>query len=366
MSDANSTVTADGKTPSSDLLAKHIKSGPQLWLRNAWYQIGWSDEVKVAVPLVRTVLNQPLLIMRDERDRVGALLDRCPHRFAPLSAGRISSGIVTCGYHGLAFDASGACVRNPHGPIASAMHVQSYLVAERHTALWIWMGDPRQAHEEEIPDLSFIDDTPESARITIHMPTRCNYQLLTDNIMDLSHADYLHPTTLGGMMTAVKAQTREEGKQIIVQWHAIACDPPPAFRAMVPPPLKGDIHIEVRWSAPAVMVLTATAKPTGIAPTTSDESRTLHNMTPETATSSHYFVCSTRRFLMDDAHFNEFLRGALARAFQEEDKPMLESQQARIGDAEFWSLKPILLRVDAAAVQVRRRLDQLIAAESSS
>lgn len=338
-------------------------AAPGQWLLDAWYQIGWSNEVTLNAPLARTVLNVPLLVMRDEHGAVSALLDRCPHRFAPLSAGRVDSGTVTCGYHGLAFNASGACVRNPHGPIAASMKVQSYRVVDRHTALWIWMGDPERAHIEDIPDLAFIDSTPESACITMYMPTRCNYQLLTDNIMDLSHADYLHPTTLGGMMSAVKAKTREDGRHIIVEWNALSCVPPAAFQAMVPPPLKGDIRIEVRWSAPAVMVLTATAKPAGVSPTQDDESLTLHNMTPETATTSHYFICSTRKFLIDDAVFNDFLRGALSRAFQEEDKPMLERQQARMGSADFWSLEPILLRVDAAAVLVRRKLDQMIAAE---
>jgi vanillate O-demethylase monooxygenase subunit len=86
-------------------------------------------------------------------------------------------------------------------------------------------------------------------------------------------------------------------------------------------------------------------------------------MTPETARSTHYFMCATRRERVDDVHYSEMLKGALAHAFLGEDKPMVEAQQARMGDADLWSLNPVLMRVDAAAVQVRRELDKMIAAE---
>ncbi|MGZ8335963.1 MAG: aromatic ring-hydroxylating dioxygenase subunit alpha, partial [Allosphingosinicella sp.] len=78
-----------------------------------------------------------------------------------------------------------------------------------------------------------------------------------------------------------------------------------------------------------------------------------------------YFVCSTRRFLLDDAGFSAMLHQALVRAFTEEDKPMLEKQQARMGTTDLWALGPILLKVDAAAVRVRRKLDKLIELESA-
>jgi vanillate O-demethylase monooxygenase subunit len=335
------------------------------WLRNIWYQAGWSDELVAGTPLVRTILGEPILFWRDPSGAVAALFDRCPHRFAPLSAGRIAGEAVTCGYHGLGFDRGGACVHNPHGPITSRMRVRAYPVAERHTALWIWMGDAADADEALIPNLCFIDDTPEAGRIVGYMPTKANYQLLADNILDLSHADYLHPTTLGGIMTGSKAHSREEGDTVIAEWLSEGCDPPPAFKAMVPEG-PADIWTEVVWSPPALMVLGTAAKPAGVPRTPDDEAYTLHNMVPETATSTHYFFCSTRRFMIEDAGFSAFLRNALTQAFQGEDKPMLERQQARIGDQDFWSLDPILLPIDAGAVRARRKLDRLIAREQAA
>lgn len=227
------------------------------------------------------------------------------------------------------------------------------------------MGDPALADPAQLPDLSFIDETPEAARIQMYMPTRANYQLITDNILDLSHADYLHPTSLGGIMVGSQASSREDGDKIVAEWISKDCVPPPAFVKMVAPAEKADIWIEVVWQAPALMVLGTVAKPTGIPRTVADESYTLHNMVPETETSTHYFACSTRRFLIDDTHFSTFLKSTLEHAFVQEDKPMLEKQQARMGTPDLWALEPILLKVDAAAVRARRKLDALIAAEQA-
>jgi vanillate O-demethylase monooxygenase subunit len=335
------------------------------WLRNIWYQAGWSSEVGTSRPLLRTILNEPILFYRTADGALAALLDRCPHRFAPLSAGMIENDRVVCGYHGLAFGSDGACVRNPHGAITSAMKVKSFPVVERYSAFWIWMGDADIADSEKIPNLSFIDDTPEKARIYGNMPTMCNYQLLTDNILDLSHADYLHPTTLGGIITNAKAMSREVDGTIIAEWQSVGCEPPNAYRPMVPTGL-ADIWTRVVWQAPALMVLDTGAKPAGIAPLPEDHSFTLHNMVPETETSSHYFFCVTRRFDVENEELTQMLRTAVTQAFKNEDKPMLEQQQARMGSADFWALGPILLKSDAAAVRARRMLEKLISSEASN
>ena len=334
-----------------------------VWLRNRWYQAGWANEVTADVSLVRTILNDPILFYRKLDGTLAALFDRCPHRFAPLSEGKIIGDQVVCGYHGLGFSSDGSCVTNPHGPITASMCVTAYPVVERHTAIWVWMGDPDKADPAQIADLLFIDETPEAARITMYMPTQANYQLVTDNILDLSHADYLHPTSLGGIITGSRATTREDGDTIVAEWISDNCVPPPAFVAMVSPAERADIWTEVVWQAPALMVLGTAAKPAGFARTPADESYTLHNMVPETETSTHYFACSTRRFLVDDADFSAFLKNALTHAFLHEDKPMLEKQQARMGTPDLWSLSPVLLKVDAAAVRARRKLEALIAAE---
>jgi len=334
------------------------------YLLNCWYQAAWAEELREGGVVSRTIADVPLLFWRDCSGAPSALLDRCPHRFAPLSAGTVSSGRVTCGYHGLAFDRAGRCVHNPHGGITTAMNATSFPVIERHTAVWVWLGNPEKADPARVPDLSFIDSVPEIARIAGYLPTKANYELMTDNILDLSHADYLHPTSLGGMMSSAVTNGRIDGDDVLVEWDARNCVPPGAFQLVIPPPARGDIWIQVRWSAPAVMTLTTFAAEAGTPRSEDKTAMTLHNMTPATVKSTHYFYCNTRRFLQEDAAFSDRLRTALSNAFSQEDKPMLEKQQMRIGDADFWALEPILLSLDTAAVRARRKPQQLIAAES--
>lgn len=335
------------------------------YLKSCWYQAAWSSELGAEAPLARTIADTPLVMFRAPDGTLSALLDRCPHRFAPLSAGKFSQGRVICGYHGLTFDGTGRCVHNPHGAISAALRVANFPLLERHAAIWVWLGDADKADPARIPDLSYIDATPEVARIFGYMPTLANYELLTDNILDLSHADYLHPETLGGMMTSAKTRNEARGDEVIVEWEALDCKPPGAFLGPIPPPHRGDIWIQVRWSAPAVMSLATFAAPTGTPRSDAATAMTLHNMTPESARSTHYFYCSTRPFLVNDAAFSKILRQTLEQAFSQEDKPMLEKQQARMGTADFWALAPVLLPVDVAAVRARRKLAQLIEAEQA-
>lgn len=330
------------------------------YLLNCWYQAAWSYELDNA-PVARTLLNTSILVFR-QGGGVSAILDRCPHRFAPLSAGKFKDGIIECGYHGLAFDGTGRCVRNPHGPITSAMRTRSFPSAERHKAIWVWFGDEERADDSLIPDLSFIDRMPDDRRVLMHMPTLANYQLLTDNIMDLSHADYLHPTSLGGVITGSKSRQYEVGNALVAEWINLGCDAPGVWQPKVPSPSKADYYLDVKWEAPAVMTLSNTVVPAGQQPTDGDCARALHNMTPETATSTHYFVSSIRPDEIPESTYKTILE----QAFVGEDKPMLEAQQRRMADAEFWSLRPVLLRVDTAAVKVRRRLDTMIATEHAA
>jgi len=330
------------------------------YLRNCWYQIAWAEELAADAVLARMVLGERVVLFRDG-DGVAALLDRCPHRFAPLSLGTIDQGKITCPYHGLQFAGSGQCVHNPHGPAVSTLAVPSFPVIERHEALWIWMGEAI-ADPAVIPDLSFIDAAPETAKIRSVTAVEAHYELLTDNIVDLSHADYLHPTSLGsGFNTRTKAKITQLEDRITVAWEADSEEAPPAFQMRSP----AKLWTIVDWFAPAIMVLRAGGHPVDD-PAAVTDSLNLHSMTPASETHTHYFACNTRSFNVEDAGFNAFLRGQLLHAFQVEDKPMVEAVQRNMGISDLWSLRPAMLPSDGGAVSVRRRLAKLIAAEAEA
>lgn len=338
------------------------------FLRQRWYVAAWADELPPGGRLARTLLDEPVLIWRAGDGRVAALADRCPHRYAPLSLGRCDGDTIACGYHGLRFAPTGDCVDNPHGPITAALKVPSFPVVERHRALWIWMGDADRADPALIPDLWFVDAAPGHGWSKGYMYTAAGHKLLEDNILDLSHADYLHPDTLGGgALTRTKARVEEQGDTVFVEWLAVDERPMPVFAALMPDPeAPVDSWTSVLWHPNGVMILRAGATPTGMPWESGLDSWNAHIMTPETATTTHYFYCNCRQYRTDDAAFNAAMAAGLRAAFEHEDKPMIEAQQRRLGQRELFDVKPALLPIDTASVRARRLFDRLYADEAAS
>jgi vanillate O-demethylase monooxygenase subunit len=339
------------------------------YLRRAWYVAGFADELAPGQLLARTLLDEVLVFFRRPDGRVAALRDRCPHRFAPLSAGGLcdDGASVQCPYHGLRFDGSGVCVHNPHaaGTIPKTAALRSWAVVERDRLLWLWAGDADSADESLIPDFSSVTCAPDDATIRGHLPTACDYRLLADNIMDLTHADYLHAGTLGnGALTRSKAEVTDlDARSVRIVWLSSGEKAPAAFdNHLREPGRPTDQWTAVTWTAPCAMLLRVGATLQGEPRERGVDTANLHLATPEAAGRTHYWYWSTRNFAIDP-HANAAIKPMVEFAFSQQDKPVLEAQQRRIGDADFWSLRPVLLAGDAGAVRARRKLDALVEAE---
>lgn len=338
------------------------------YLRSTWYVAGFSDELATDAMLSRTLLDEPVVFFRDGQGRVNAIADRCPHRFAPLSMGKLCDGVVQCPYHGMRFDGSGTCVHNPHGDgsVPKAAEVKSYAAVERYGLLWWWGGEPSKADAALIPDYSSVTSAPADATIRGYMPTDCHYELLVDNILDLTHADFVHAGGLGsGALTRCKATVVDHDEHsATVAWLSSGDAAPRAF----------DMHLrqqgqptdqwtEVTWHAPSNMLLHVGATLQGEPREQGVDSFNLHLATPESATRTHYWYWSMRTFAISP-EANAMIRPMIEHAFRDEDKPMLEAQSRNMGGEPFWSLKPVLLPGDVGAVRARRKLAALIEAQS--
>lgn len=340
-----------------------------MFLKQLWYAAWWADELAAGALSPRTIAGEPILFWRDEDGTAKAILDRCPHRHAPLSMGQRIAGGVQCGYHGIAFDGAGRCINNPHGPIVSALTVRAFPVAEKHKLLWIWMGDADAADEAVIPDLAFADRAPDTAYSRGFMPTAAGHQLIEDNILDLTHADYLHPNTLGGgSVTRARPIIEErDGGKVFIEWPANNELALPFFRAEMPDPdMLTDMWTSVLWHPNGVMALRFGATPAGRPREEGIDTWSAHIVTPESARTSHYFYFNTREFRVDDAEYNRAMAAGLAHAFTTEDKPMIEAQQRRLGDADLFDGTPVLLASDAASTRARRVYSRLLAAEQAA
>lgn len=334
-----------------------------MFLKNCWYLAAWSEEVTADGMLGRTIAGEPVLMLRDPDGMIHALADSCPHRLVPLSRGSCANGAVTCGYHGLRFASDGRCIENPHGPISKALSVPAFACIERHAALWVWLGEGK-ADPDAIPDYSFIDRTPPASRVKGYLFSDADYRLMVDNIMDLTHADFLHASTLGGGINSrAKTEVKQADDTVAVLWSAIDDDLPPLMAQLIgAADGRGDFHNRVLWEAPGHLRQQVRFSLPNQLGNQAMDSMTCHVMTPETATTTHYFFCHTSDMVTANPAAAPQMLDALMGAFAGEDKPMLEAQSKRIGGKDFWSFKPALLPSDKGAVLVRRTLDRLIEA----
>jgi phenylpropionate dioxygenase-like ring-hydroxylating dioxygenase large terminal subunit len=337
------------------------------YLRNRWYVAGWTSELtEGGGVLARTILEEPIVFFRHGAG-IAALRDQCPHRFAPLRLGTVSNGALRCAYHGLAFGADGECVRNPQGPIPKAARVRAYPAHEAYSMIWVWMGAASAADPALIPDFSCISDAPARVRTPGHSKVAAHYELLNDNIMDLSHVDFLHQSSFAqGSLSSVRPQVSTRGEAIRILWSVTDAEPSVINRQHGGGASRFDIDTEVVWHAAGNMRLAVTMRPAGGAPGPVLVIEGCHMMTPETLASTHYFHCGTRNFAVDDAALTAQRAQIARRAFDEEDKPMIEAVQRSMGaDTDLLSRQPMLLAGDGGAVRVRRAIKAMVDAEHS-
>ena len=336
------------------------------YLRNAWYVAAWSAELAAGKLLSRRLLDEPIALYRDQEGRPCAIADRCPHRFAPLSMGTLVAGVVQCPYHGLRFDSTGACVHNPHGPPPRAARVKAYPVVERYSAIWIWMGDPARSATDLIPEFDFL--VPDDWYVgTGYMAIEAGYELEIDNILDLSHIEFLHPIFSSEAVSRGEVRCSQDGETV---WSRrfIRHDTPPPFiyeAFNIPDGSLVDRWLDVRWHAPALMALWSGGVVSDRPKEEGVNVPSAHLFTPESTSRTHYFYAISFPKSLGPAGEGmaranvQVLRGP----FESEDKPIIEAVARSMGGADFWSLNPVLLRGDEAAVRARRVLEKRIAAE---
>lgn len=340
------------------------------FLKNAWYIAALSTEVGAVELFRRKILNTSVLIYRKQDGQAVAMRDRCPHRFAPLSMGKRVGDEIVCHYHALRFDCEGKCTHNPHGNghIPKAAQVRTYPLIERYGFLWIWMGD-QPADESLLPDYAPLDDGPPSGigHAYMHMPA--NYQLIIDNVMDLSHIDHVHGEAIStrGQLSPVVPDIQETERSVYARWEWKQTPPILVLSHFLPKPTEEARHFfTVNWMPPANIQLSVG----GAQGDTSFEEGVgaydLHMTTPETETSTHYFFATRRNHLVDDEDFNQMKLKAMKDAFELEDGPVIHGVEAEMGGEDFFDLNPVLMSNDVASVKVRRLLKKLIEGESQS
>jgi vanillate O-demethylase monooxygenase subunit len=336
------------------------------FLQNAWYMAGWSEEL-TAQMLSRRVIDRQILLFRRKDGSVAAIADRCPHRFAPLSKGGRVGDAVQCGYHGLTFDGSGTCIHNPFSDkIPAAARVDSWAVVERDGILWFWGGDAESADASCIPDFGAVSDSAATRVVRGYTLLETPYEFGTDNLMDLSHIEFVHKGTFAGegVIFAGSHDVVEEGNTLRSNWWMPNIPAPSHTQGIYPPEMMCDHWLDMRWNAPASMYLQVGSTPTGGQRENGVISHQYHILTPATATTTHYFWGVARGHDLVSAETDAFMLALFGQAFDEEDKPMIKAAYDNLEGQDFWDAKPLSLGIDAGGTRARRKIQAMLKAEA--
>lgn len=335
------------------------------YLKNCWYMAGWAQELGEA-GFVREICGRKIYFYRLEDGSPSAIQDRCPHRFAPLSLGTREGDMLVCPYHGLGFGPDGKCIRNPFADrIPAGSSIPTFAVEERDGILWMWGGTREEADPAIIPDFAFIPDRPGWRTITGYTLMQANYEYGTDNLLDLSHIEFVHKGSFAGqgVIFAGEHSVRQEGATLHSDWWMADIPPPSVAQGAYPPDARTDHWLDMRWNAPASMRLDVGVCPQGQPRAAGFEVPQAHILTPGNEHQTHYFWSTSRANDTASAELDELLMGLFRQAFDDEDKPLIEAAYANVRGRDFWGERPLSLGIDQGGTRARRMLEKMIAAE---
>ena len=339
------------------------------FLMNCWYVAAWDHELIDGKLLERTILEEPVLLYKGESGRVVALDNRCCHRGAKLSRGRLEGDCVRCMYHGLKYEPSGRCVQIPGQDVIPAkLGVRSYPVVERDHLVWIWAGDPARADPAAIIDFPYLRE-PGWRGVPGYMHYDANYLLIVDNLSDFTHLAFVHVKTLGGSeeyafkTRPVSIERLERGFRV-ERWHMDA-EPPPFHRKVVRNRDKVDRRNVGTMHVPGIFFLESVFAPAGSGAEKGNlegarQYRNCQFFTPETRRTTHFFWNYLHNYDVHDPNISRSLHDSMVEGFLE-DKAIIEGQQQML-DADP-GFRMMAIASDAPLAHFRRSLDKLIAAE---
>ncbi len=335
---------------------------------DAWYPIAWGDELSEG-PLGRVLLNEPVVVFKTEEGTVVALEDRCCHKFLPLSRGRVRGECIECGYHGMQYDRTGACVKIPGQKLIPAnAKVRSYPVAQRLGLVWLWTGEIEAADEQLLFDMAPYRDPAWGVNHGPYTHVRSHYQQLTDNLLDPAHVSFVHLSTLGSEdMEEIPVETRQIGDIVEVKRWTLDKPPVPIFQEF----MRIDGNVD-RWQyylfhPPSINIVDFGIGPVGMGHSDADRDAgtrifSCHFLAPETERSTHYFWMQVRNFESESRQVSERMTELLATAF-DEDREILEAVQEATEAAG--DQPSVRLAIDNGPNRSRRIVDRMIRNEQA-
>jgi len=239
---------------------------------------------------------------------------------------------------------------------------RAYPIIERYRYIWIWIGDPEKADPALMPDF-WPCEHPDWTFDGGYYHVKCDYRLMVDNLMDLSHETYTHMGSIGQLeILEAPVETKASGNQVTVSRWMPNVDAPPFWRNALKK--HGEVN---RWQICLFQPPTSVTIDVGVSLASAGDTVEKHEsgvrgividgITPETATTTHYFWGMARNFDIQDVGFTKRLKKQQGDVFAE-DSVVLEAQQRAIDANPDMKLRAF--SVDTGGVRARMVIDRLI------
>jgi phenylpropionate dioxygenase-like ring-hydroxylating dioxygenase large terminal subunit len=317
-----------------------------------WHPVASAEQLGEQ-PLAVSLLGQPLVLWRDAAGQPQVCADRCPHRGAQLSLGRVCGGRLECPYHGWQFEPGGQCVRVPALPQfkpPATFRATAYAVQESYGMLWVQLAPgpvapPAFAAEK---DAALRKLTCGPYEVATSAPR------IVENFLDMAHFAFVHEGWLGMRALAsgddlsgavIEDYRVESTPQGICATGCRAWQPQSSVQAI----RAAQVEYRYEVNAPYTAVLTKVPDAASVAVANFRESIALF-ICPVTPESSRVWF---RLAVADFESSDETLRQFQHTIFMQ-DKPVLESQQPRC--LPLGAAAELQVASDRASVSYRRYL----------
>ncbi len=337
------------------------------WPKNQWYIAGFSSELSDK-PIARTFLNRRVVLFRDAQGKAQALSGICPHRMMPMEQGTVEGDRIICAYHGLAFDTEGRCVEAPTSPTLPNCALTKFPLQEAAPFVWIWLGQSAAAATTPLPPQgeAGIGSQGWVTQCVDYKLLRARYALLIDNLFDLSHLGFIHSTLVGdgaNALARLEPKMQDRNGRLVVS-RMISDVPPDSFSQRLFPNIGARMTLYTESDQIGISLMNAGTLiydgPNDTAPLLGHQ-HFVHAYTPESEHTTHYWMVLARDFRQEDDRLSAMMAMSM-KAVVAQDITALEAIEPLIQTAVDLP-REISMKPDFGAVQVRRRLIQMIERE---
>lgn len=196
-----------------------------IMIPNYWYAVIESKKLKQK-PVSIKRMGEDLVLWREANGKVICMVDRCPHRGAALSLGKVKGSCIECPYHGFQYNTEGQCTLMPcmgkNARIAPGFEVKSFPVREAQGFIWIWWGEEQSL----LKDLPWFEELPEDLTHTAESSQiwDIHYARIMENNFDIHHLPFVHRSVTPGVGTLLDPYEVEAKGDFIRTWGQLRQD----------------------------------------------------------------------------------------------------------------------------------------------